>query len=165
VSDPLRRAIVVFGPPPEGYGPQGGHGVRGWRRLLRPGFRHCFAAVEEGGYWILFDPQEGRPELRVLAGGDFDLAAFYRESGYDAVETAVREAAFVLPVMAATCVAAVKRIIGLRAPLVVTPWQLYRRLVAEHGVNGPPTTDRAFDAAKLEGNGAWDPCCNRRCRR
>ena len=125
MSDPLRRAVVVFH----------GHGVRGWRRLLRPGFRHCFAAMEEGGYWILFDPQEGRPELRVLAGSDFDLAAFYRESGYDAVETTVREAGFVLPVLPATCVAAVKRIIGLRAPLVLTPRQLYRRLAAGNWAN------------------------------
>lgn len=126
----MRRAVVVFH----------GHGVRGWRRLLRPGFRHCFAAVEQGGYWILFDPQEGRPELRVLAASDFGLAAFYRESGFTAVETTVHEAALVLPVMPATCVAAVKRIIGLRAALVLTPRQLYRRLAADSRAQRPGLT-------------------------
>ena len=114
----MSRAVVVFH----------GRRTRLWRRLLKPGFRHCFVAVEHGGYWILFDPQEGRPELRVLAGADFDLAGFYRQCGYVAVETTVRDAAYPLPVMPATCVAAVKRVIGLRAPWVLTPWQLCRRL-------------------------------------
>ena len=117
----MTRAVVVF------------HGRRArlWRRLLRPGFRHCFVAVERDGYWILFDPREGCPELRVLAGSDFDLAAFYRERGFTALDVAVTETFSVLPVMPATCVAAVKRLIGLRAALVLTPWQLYRRLQAD----------------------------------
>ena len=109
------------------------------------------AAVAREGYWILFDPREGCPELRVLAAAGFDLAAFWRGCGFVAVETTVREdAAFALPVMPATCVAAVKRLIGLRAPLVLTPWQLYRRIVGDTA--GPARAEYLGDGKRLIGH-------------
>lgn len=114
----MNRAIIVFH----------GRSVRSWRRVFKAGFRHCFAVAECGDYWILVDPQEGRPELRVIAGAEFDLRQFYQAQGFTAVEIMVGNPIFRLPVMPATCVASVKRIIGLRAPLILTPWQLYRRL-------------------------------------
>ncbi|MEQ8695124.1 MAG: hypothetical protein RLT05_01030, partial [Bauldia litoralis] len=60
----------------------------------------------------------------------FDLAAYYRAKGLVVVEadpsSFVRRPA---PLELHTCVGSVKRLLGIRARRVVTPWQLYRHLV------------------------------------
>ncbi len=102
----------------------GGH-MLDW--MLKPGFRHCFAAVASGESWIRIDAQLGCPAIEVVAPADYDLAAFYRAEGYTVIETQQQDGAawfFVL----SNCVGMVKTVLGLGATLVVTPWQLYRRL-------------------------------------
>lgn len=114
------RALVVFHD-------QGTH----WAApLLKPGFRHVFAAVEVGDYWIMFDPREGRPVIEVVAPAGYDLAAFYRKQCFRTRDVRLPPTTEPLrwPYLWANCVGAVKAVIGLRAPLVVTPYQLYRRL-------------------------------------
>ncbi len=112
------RALIVFH----------GEGTRWWARLLKPGFRHCFAAVESGGLWILFDPRRGLVELRALTSADFDLAAFYRDKGYTVAEHTQGTRPSRAPLMPATCVGATKRLLAIRAPLALTPWRLWRRV-------------------------------------
>lgn len=107
-----------------------GHGNHALSRFLKPGFRHCFVAVLAGGYWIVVDGRMGTPELAVVASAGFDLAGFYRAEGFTVVETRVRRRSPATPLMLATCVGAAKRLLGLRAPGLVTPWQLYRHLTA-----------------------------------
>jgi hypothetical protein len=101
------------------------------RLFGRPGFRHAFASVAVGGYWITVDGCEGVAAVRVMAGADYDLAAFYRDCGYTVVETEVRADGPWWPWMSATCVGVVKRMLAIRAPWVMTPWQLYRYLMKE----------------------------------
>jgi hypothetical protein len=105
-----------------------GKGAGWWRWLLADGFAHCFVVCRIDGFWIAFDPHRGVPSLRVVASACFDLAEFYHELGYSVVETPIRENKFLAPILPATCVAVVKRVIGLRALLIITPWQLFRRL-------------------------------------
>lgn len=112
-------AVVVFT----------GDGSHRLAPLLKPGFRHCFAVVRDPkGPWILVDPARGVPRLSVIGLEDFDVARFYRDMGLTAVETARADAPLYFPWTTATCVGMVKAVIGLRAPLVVTPYGLYRRL-------------------------------------
>ena len=118
----MTRALAVF------------HGDRATvpaRLFGRPAFRHAFASVADGGYWITLDGCDGLPVVRVMAAADYDLAAFYRGCGYTVVETEVRSDWPRSPWMAANCVGVVKRMLGLRAPWVLTPWQLYRTLMKE----------------------------------
>jgi hypothetical protein len=97
--------------------------------LLKPGFRHCFVVVRDAkGPWILVDPADGVPCLSVIGLEDFDVPGFYRDMGLTVVETAVVSVPFYFPWTIANCVGMVKAVIGLRAPLVVTPYGLYRRL-------------------------------------
>ena len=97
--------------------------------LLKPGFRHCFVVVQDTkGPWILVDPADGVPRLSVIGLEDFDVASFYRGMGLTVVETPVVSAPFYLPLTVSNCVGMVKAVIGLRAPLIVTPYGLYRRL-------------------------------------
>lgn len=126
------RALVIF---------SGGSGVW-WLRWLRPGFRHCFAAVDDGTHWLTVDPLLHRLEVRASGlASAFDLAAEYRRMGLVVLEIAPPETALrAAPVGFFTCVETVKRLLGLRARWVLTPWQLYRFLARRHG------TERAIAA-------------------
>jgi len=114
-------AIVVFA----------GEASLKWLRLLRPGFRHCFVLVRRRGCWVIYDPLSHRTDLAVIAGPSLsELAQWYREKGLRVIETPVRRAPMrSAPLRLFTCVEAVKRVLGIHAPWVTTPWQLYRHLL------------------------------------
>lgn len=116
-----RSALVVFV----------GHADCRWLGFLRAGFRHCFVVVRDGGAWVTCDPLKDRIELSLLPlRPDFDLAAFYAGRGHTVLLGLTtpgrpRQPFGVAPM---TCVTVVKRLLGVRAPWVVTPWQLCRHL-------------------------------------
>jgi len=112
------RAVV-------GFTDESGHR---FGRLLRPGFRHCFVAIDDGLYWILLDAREPVPTVKTLASSDFDLLAFWRDKGYCAIEVTRAGRGIRGPLVAANCVGLTKAVLGIRAPLCVTPRQLYNRL-------------------------------------
>lgn len=115
------RALVVF---------MGKVSIR-WAKLLRPGFRHCFTIVGRIDHWIIVDPMSNFTNLGVISGSNIDdVAEWYRQFGFTVVKTVVRREDFP-PVYLRlfTCVEAVKRVLGIRAPWVITPWQLYRHIV------------------------------------
>lgn len=110
------RALVVF---------SGGAGLL-WLRWLKPGFRHCFVALDDGIEWLTVDPLLHRLEIRAsgLPSG-FDLAAEYRRMDLEVIEVVpapvpVRRA----PLGLFTCVETAKRLLGIRARRILTPWQL-----------------------------------------
>lgn len=117
------KALVVFD----------GTTERSLSKLLKSGFKHCFCALlDEGGYWLVFDGIDNRTYTRVVAGADFDLAAFYASKGYRVVETVRREQALRAPFIAANCVGMVKAMLHLRS-LAVTPYGLYKHLTRRTG--------------------------------
>lgn len=119
VVDPSIDALVVFH--------DHGHGL--FRRWLRWGFRHVFVVLRQDGYWIAFDTRAGLPEMQVVAGADFDLIGYYRRRhGFTVLAIAAPRRRSPSPVMLASCVGAAKRVLGIRATRVLTPYQLYRRL-------------------------------------
>ena len=60
----------------------GGHADQLWLRLLRPGFRHCFAALRDATGWIVLDPLSGRLLVtRLDVPATFDLPHFWRRAG------------------------------------------------------------------------------------
>ena len=107
-----------------------------WLRLLRPGFRHCFVVLNDGVHWITIDPLSPHMEVVVqpVASG-FDLIGWLKERGH-AVATAPvrRDQLRQAPWAPFTCVEAAKRVLGLHDRRVVTPWQLYRRLIDPDGL-------------------------------
>ncbi len=121
---PPQQALVVFV----------GHAECRWLGCLRAGFRHCFVTLRDGGSWLACDPLKDRIELSVLAvTGDFALADFYARRGHTVLRgltrpDLTRRSFGVAPL---TCVTVVKRLLGVRSPWVLTPWQLYRYLRAD----------------------------------
>ncbi len=102
-----------------------------WLEVLKPGFRHCFVVVDCGGRWVVHDPLLHRTEIAVLAGvGDRELAHWYRQRGFRVVPCRVQTPPSRLaPLGFYTCVEAVKRILGIHARRVITPWNLYNFLI------------------------------------
>jgi hypothetical protein len=129
-----RLALVVFVD----------HASSLWLRALRPGFRHCFVALLDGSLWLTCDPLKDRIQVSILpVSARFDLAAFYARQGHTVLLGTInpnlpRQPFTLAPL---TCVTVAKRLLGVRAPWIATPWQLCRLLRSQaHGfVSVPPT--------------------------
>lgn len=120
------RALVAFS----------GETQLAWLRLLKPGFRHCFVLLDAGCCWVRFDPLATAAEIALLPAADAEaLAAALRAQGLTIVAATPRRPLRPLPPGPWSCVEAVKRLLGLRAPFLLTPWQLYRRLAREAAEN------------------------------
>ena len=106
-------------------------------RLLRRGFRHCFVVAGEGGCWVAYDPLAHCTQLEFLDVPDgFDVPRWLEDQGMTVLklrEERGEPPRSLLPPLPFTCVEAVKRLVGLRAWWVFTPWQLYRALVRMGG--------------------------------
>jgi hypothetical protein len=60
----------------------GGRADQPWLYPLRPGFRHCFAAIQDNTGWTVLDPLSGRLVVaRLPLEPYFDLPRFYRRAG------------------------------------------------------------------------------------
>jgi hypothetical protein len=110
----------------------GGRADRLWLRLLRPGFRHCFAAVEDAQGWTVVEPLSGRLLVArpVLVPG-FDLPGFYRRAGLVVLGPFTPGAPHcgVLPALLPySCVAVCRAVLGQGAPFAVTPHGLFLSL-------------------------------------
>jgi len=115
-----RIALVVFT----------GRADLGWLRVLKPGFRHCFTVLAVGGRWIVYDPLSNRTEIDVVDGTTLtDLIAGYRRQGCRVMFVALPPARLEpAPIGLYSCVEAVKRVLGIHARRVITPWNLYNFL-------------------------------------
>ncbi len=113
------KALVVFFDPPNAR----------YQWLLKPGFRHVFACVLNGDYWIMNDPRDGRPVLQVAGLADYDLKEYFELQGYTVVETEQGDVPTGAPMTVNDCVGSVKALLCIRAPLVQTPYGLYKYLI------------------------------------
>ena len=115
-----RPALVVFS----------GRADLPWLRLLKRGFRHCFVLVDFGERWIMVDPMSHYTAIEVCPGmAAVDLAEELLRHGLTVVPArTARPEPRPAPWRPYTCVEGVIRILGIRAPWVLTPRQLYRHL-------------------------------------
>ncbi|MFT8246358.1 hypothetical protein [Roseomonas sp. BN140053] len=109
----------------------GGRADQFWLRLLRPGFRHCFAGLRDAGGWTVLDPLSGRllvVRLDVPAG--FDLPAFWRRAGCAVLGPFVPAApAARRPWLSPfSCVTLCRALLGPGSPRAMTPYGLFRAL-------------------------------------
>jgi hypothetical protein len=108
-----------------------------WLRLLRPGFRHCFAIArqenEKEKNWIVIDPLSPHLELAVLPlSAGFDLPRWLRTQNLTVVRAPVRrDHKRPAPANIFSCVEVIKRFLGIHARSIMTPWQLYLYLTKE----------------------------------
>lgn len=126
-----RRTLVVFCDGSELW----------WLRFLKRGFRHCFVVLGDGERWMTIDPLSHVTDIALLPSARIpDLAAFYRGRGLIVLETTLRHPPRrSAPWRLFTCVEAVKRILGIHAGGVLTPWQLFRFLARDESEKNPTT--------------------------
>lgn len=114
----------------------GGQADQLWLRLLRPGFRHCFAALHDSRGWTLVEPLSGRLLVtRTGLAASFDLPGFYRRAGLSVVGP-FRPGPPVArgwrpEISLYSCVQVCRALLGEGAPRALTPHGLYRALVNE----------------------------------
>jgi hypothetical protein len=110
----------------------GGQADQPWLRALRPGFRHCFAALRDEAGWTVVEPLSGRLLVgRLTVPAEFDLPGFYRRAGLAVLGPFVPgtvRARRLPPLLPFTCVALCRAVLGAGAPFALTPWGLFRRL-------------------------------------
>jgi hypothetical protein len=132
------RAAAGHAPAPERAPPQvwiafGGRADQPWLRLLRPGFRHCFAALRDAdGGWTVLDPLSGRLVVaRLDLPPGFDLPRAWRRAGFAVLGPFAPGPARrrrLPPLAPFTCVALCRALLGAGAPFALTPRGLFRRL-------------------------------------
>ena len=117
-----QQAFIVFG----------GAADQPWLRLLRPGFRHCFAVLRDAGGWTVLDPLTGRLVVaRLEVPARFDLPAFYCRAGFRVAGPFTPGAPrwrALPPLSPFSCVSLCRAVLGAGAPRALTPWGLFRRL-------------------------------------
>ncbi len=108
-----------------------------WLRVLKPGFRHCFAILESGRGrpgaapdWVIYNPLSHCTEIAIVRELESQiLVSHYRNQDLLVLQTGISQPIKrPVPWRPFTCVEALKRALGLRAARVFTPWQLYKFL-------------------------------------
>ncbi|WP_191083164.1 hypothetical protein [Roseococcus microcysteis] len=117
-----QRAWIIFA----------GRADHAWQRWLRPGFRHCFAAIEDAQGWMVLEALTGRLLLaRLDVPSGFDAPAFYRRAGMVPVGPFPLDDTTLGPVrgpLPLNCVSVCRAVLGPHAPFAWTPYGLYRAL-------------------------------------
>ncbi len=113
----------------------GGGADMGWQHLLRPGFRHCFAALRDDAGWLVMDPLSGCLVLgRVDVPADFDLPAFYRRAGLVPLgpfPTGRARPSLLPSMLPMNCVGLCRALLGDVAPFALTPNGLHSALTTQ----------------------------------
>lgn len=103
-----------------------------WTRFLRDGFHHVYALRWDGFNWIRFDPGLGFTDVEILPHPTPDVAGIVSTDCCAILRvTKWRERArYRVPWVLTpwTCVEQCKALLGIRAPHVLTPYQLFRHL-------------------------------------
>ncbi len=132
-----RRAVVAFS----------GSAQLWWLRVLKPGFRHVLVVLEAGvggraggravneAGWLFFNPLAGGTEACILDPiPEREIIDWLQGEGFTvvAIDTGALNTArpsLIRALRPHTCVEAVARLIGINTAGVLTPWQLYKRLL------------------------------------
>ena len=102
-------------------------------RPLKPGFRHCFLLLNDGENWIAYEPLANRTEIFVLpTPPDFDLPSWLSGQELLLIEARINRELKARPTLELmSCVASIKRVLGIQCAFIFTPYQLYRYLQKE----------------------------------
>jgi len=109
-----------------------------WLRILKPGFRHCFAVARDDKNWIMIDPLSPHLDVSVLPlPRSFDLPRWLSSQDLKVLPARInRLHDKAAPANWFSCVEVIKRFLGIHARNIFTPWQLYCFLNKENISHG-----------------------------
>lgn len=103
-----------------------------WMKYLKKGFSHCFVVLGNGFEWILVDPLAHYTDVIVLK--NVNVKGYLKSNGYKIIQTTPgipnNTKPFLMPY---TCVETVKRFLGIKNRLILTPYQLFLFLNRKKG--------------------------------
>lgn len=107
-------------------------------KILRRGFRHCFAIMQQGDRWILVDPRSNKTDIVLLPHPKcFNFPRYYTEQGKTVLKIHDRPTPNkIMSPFPVSCVEGLKRLIGLHAWWILTPRQLYNHLIKIQNMKG-----------------------------
>ena len=115
---------------PFAYVAFGGNPTHWWTNFLKKGFYHCFLIMGNGFEWILIDPVWNYTDLIFIRNKN--LLNIIKEKGYKLLRTTPHltqtEKGHFRPL---TCVEVTKRFLGISAPKIWTPYQLFRFILSK----------------------------------
>lgn len=131
---PQQTAAETFHEPNEAWVVFSGEADIWWLKILKPGFRHCFALARDDKNWIVLDPLSPHLEVAVLPlPRDFDVPNWLRSQNLTVIDAPIqRQHRRAAPINWFSCVEVIKRFLGIHSRRIMTPWQLYRFLNKEH---------------------------------
>jgi hypothetical protein len=105
-----------------------------WLKFLRRGFRHCFILLRFADIWISIDALAHKTEIVRIDLPDLINLKQWLETNGDIVIKCPISKAKEKPIGPSvfSCVESVKRIIGIRKQLIITPWQLYKFITTQN---------------------------------
>ncbi len=100
-------------------------------KLFREGFRHCFMMMLQNDRWILIDPRSNKTDVHLLPHPkSFNFPRYYAQQGKTVLKIPTLSVpSKILSPFPVSCVETLKRMIGLHAWWVMTPYQLYKKLL------------------------------------
>lgn len=101
---------------------------------LDPHFQHCYAVREsEGGqFWIKVDFRYAFTDVQILPKIDYPhIRSIDKDAVILSIRAKINPKKGVSTLNIFNCVEQVKALLGIKAFWVITPYQLYRRLVNE----------------------------------
>lgn len=103
-----------------------------WLKIFKPGFRHCYVILEFGNeFWLELNPFSNRLVVRIYRHyNDSDYISYLKEN-YPVTVVEVKIGDIPLkcaPLSAFTCVEFVKRMLGIHDVLILSPYQLYKKI-------------------------------------
>lgn len=101
---------------------------------LKRGYRHCAVFVQCGDSFVFMDPRLTGVDIRVCAGASsvYDLAGL-KDTTVQAARIIQRTDRQIVPAIF-TCVTIVKRVLGIKAWWVLTPYQLNKYIMKNRQV-------------------------------
>jgi hypothetical protein len=99
-----------------------------YRHVLQPGYGHVAALGYREGVWVYFDPGSDFSDIMLIDGPDLKPEDMLPDHQIVLVEARRRKQIHRWPWIfgPVTCVEAIKSLLGIRNPLIWTPYQLFR---------------------------------------
>lgn len=98
-------------------------------RLLKKGFRHCLILVQTEREWYYIDLASNYLDIQVLPiPQSFPYADWLQNESELILVESDRTYEGQIALGLYTCVTMVKQFLGIRSPLTLTPYQLYKKL-------------------------------------
>lgn len=115
-----------------------------FKPILKHGFSHCFAFKHTEDYYIVANSELSHIELDVLERNEQAFNDLIESMVTVTVTLDIDAKHSIAGLRWLSCVETVKSLLGIRSPLLLTPYQLYKRLVRCQGKvpqNAQPKTN------------------------